>query len=162
MTSITGKVVTNQSGFTYIMALLAVALVTIASSIAYTSTRHVALKVQEQELLFRGMAYYQAIESYYLALTPHQYPAHLQDLLKDPRFLHRRHLRKLYPPANGETWSLVKNKRGRIMGVYYNSARPAIKRAGFEPLLESFSKAETYADWRFVYPLLLPEKKKTL
>jgi len=151
VTSITGKIINRQAGFTYIMALLAVALVTIASSVAYTSSRHVVLKAKEQELWFRGVAYYRAIESYYLARSPHQYPTNLQDLLKDPRFLHKRHLRKLYLQTDGAPWQLLKDKSGAIIGVYFDSPQRPINQASFTKPFEHFSRAQTYADWRFVY-----------
>lgn len=153
-----GKMTNYQSGFTYVMALIAVALISIASGLAYSSTRHIAHKAQEEELIFRGMAYYHAIESYYQAKSPHQYPKRLDDLLRDPRFLYKRHIRKRYAQPNGEPWSLLKNSNGRIVGVFFDSERQPIKQAGFGKPFLHFNSAKNYRQWLFT-PLQLTDKQ---
>ena len=63
---------------------------------------------REAELLFRGQAYRRAIESYYRANGV--YPRALEDLLKDPRFPSKRHIRSLYPDpmGKGQAWLLLR------------------------------------------------------
>lgn len=153
----TGKAINRQSGFTYLLALLAVAVVTITSGVTYTSSRYTATKAMEEELLFRGTAYYQAIKSYYLASTPRQYPNRLDDLLKDPRFLTaKRHIRQLYPAPKGGEWRVIYNKQKRIMGVHYDSEKKPIKESGFLKPFEGFAQTKKYSDWSFSY---IPEVK---
>ena len=120
-----------------------------------------AQRDKEAELLFVGDEMRRAIASYYHRGPVRQYPATLEDLLKDPRFPQPvRHLRQRYrdPVTNSAEWGLVLAQGGGIMGVYSLSEARPFKRANFAGANASFAdRAEalgekiTYRDWQFVY-----------
>lgn len=148
--SAVGKSSNRQQGFTYPLALLAVAVISILAGIGSVRIAHQVQVEKEAELLFRGLAYRRAIRSYYLAASPHAYPRRLEDLLKDPRFAHRRYMRALYPDPFGDRWQLIHASDGGIAGIASSSTRQPIKRFRFPLGLEQFEKAKTYRDWQFV------------
>lgn len=133
-----------------LLMLAGMALATYSQSWAAARQRSL-----EKELLFDGLAYQQAIESYYLS-TPgpvKALPLSLADLVDDKRYpkpLH--HLRKLYPdPLNPQReWGLIK-QGGAILGVYSQADGVPFKQANFDPPLDGLAAAKSYADWRFVY-----------
>jgi type II secretory pathway pseudopilin PulG len=82
---------------------------------------------------------------------PRGYPGSLEELLKDERFPGvRRHLRKIFvDPMTGKAeWGLVQ-VAGRIVGVHSLSTAVPIKQAGFESEDQTFSGAQSYAEWVF-------------
>ncbi len=134
------------------MVLVVVVVMAITSQVAMTSIHYQRAADREAELLFRGMAYQQAIESYYYAIPEAPaYPSRLDDLINDPRFLHRRHIRQLYPePMEGE-WSIIYSGNGRIMGVVSQSHDMPLKQANFPRQLDAFTGSQSYSDWQFVF-----------
>lgn len=153
----------HQRGFTYLLVLFFVA--SVAAGLAAVGELWTTSRQQEREveLLFAGNAIRQAIAAYYAA-TPgplKQYPATLDSLLKDPRFLDtRRYLRQLYPdPITGSTeWALIKAPQGGIMGVASASEATPLKRAGFRYPNQAFEDQAMrlkdklrYRDWEFIY-----------
>ena len=113
----------------------------------------------EAELLFRGLAYRNAIKSYYHANpTLKKYPRILDDLLEDPRQPGRRFLRQLYvePVVRKSDWVLLHSSDGGIVGVASSSEREPLKQANFIPELAHFEGASRYRDWEFIY---LPQRK---
>jgi len=153
-----GKV-NKQQGFTYIMMLAALVIVMILSTVASVFTSHQVRADKEAELIFRGLAYRAAIESYYQShKIIKKYPARLEDLLIDNRFVLRRHIRELYQdPVSKEEWRLIYGSGGGIMGVASRSDLTPLKVAGFPKALKLFEGATSYADWRFEY---IPSKKR--
>jgi type II secretory pathway pseudopilin PulG len=140
-------------GFTYLAALLAVAILGVGLALAGEVWHTARLREKEAELLFVGNQYRKAIERYYLA-GPRQYPRSLEDLLKDPRKPGtERHLRRLYPdPIRGASeWGVVRAPDGGIMGVHSLSEEAPLKRANFRVRDAAFEGARRYADWSFVY-----------
>ena len=111
-----------QSGFTYLWVLAALAILGVGllavSEVWVTSARRQRLV----ELEWIGVQFTQAIGSYYQA-TPgaaKSYPATLQDLLEDHRYVTtRRHLREIYvnPFTGKPDWELVLGSDGRVHGV---------------------------------------------
>ena len=89
----------RQQGFGYLLVLLLVVLMGIGLGVAGTLWKTESQRVKENELLFVGEAYRQAIRNYYAAPGPvKQYPKSLEDLLLDTRQTQlTRYLRKLYP-----------------------------------------------------------------
>jgi type II secretory pathway pseudopilin PulG len=153
----------RHRGFTYLLVLFFIA--SVAAGLAAVGELWATSRQQERELdlLFAGNAIRQAIAAYYLA-TPgplKQYPASLENLLKDPRFPDtRRYLRQLYPdPATGSTeWALIKAPQGGIMGVASASEGAPLKRAGFRDPNRAFEDQAVrlkeklrYRDWEFIY-----------
>src|SRR3990172_7233078 len=113
----------NQSGFTYLGLLFVVAMAGVAlaaTGMLWSTQRQ---REREQELLFVGNQIRQAIGSYY-ERSPglvKRYPAKLDDLLKDNRFINvQRHLRQHYvdPLTDSQEWGLVTAPEGGVMGVY--------------------------------------------
>jgi len=99
----------NQNGFTYLGLLFAVAMAGVALAATGTLWSTQRQREREQELLFVGNQIRQAIGSYYQrspGLVKH-YPAKLDDLLKDNRFINvQRHLRQRYldPLTDSPEW----------------------------------------------------------
>jgi type II secretory pathway pseudopilin PulG len=149
----------SQDAFTYITALVFVTVIGISltTGSAYWST--IIAREKEKELLFRGNEIRRAIESYYNGAPgggSHQYPASLNDLLKDNRYLAtRRYLRKIYkdPLTKDGQWGLITAPGGKVKGVFSTSKAMPLKAGNFSEDLKAFENAEKYSEWRFVYPL---------
>ena len=145
----------RQRGFTYAMVLVAIVLVGIFAGVANITVSRIVQMDREEELIFRGMAYRNAIRQYY-AVAKH-YPRSLEDLLKDSRFVHRSFLRKPYPdPMSREAgedggWHLVRAPDGGIAGVASRSRDEPLKKTNFPVGLESFDGVQSYAEWVFEY-----------
>lgn len=155
-TSTAGRRRNKQAGFTYIMVLAAVAVVGIIVEAASAMTAYAVRADRERELLFRGIAYRNAVKSYYEADPIRKtYPRDLKDLLRDPRFPNRRHLRALYPDpmASGEKkeWRLVRSPDGGIAGVVSSSSEEPLKQANFAKDFEKFGGAKAYSEWIFEF-----------
>jgi type II secretory pathway pseudopilin PulG len=163
--STAGKRRNSQGGFTYVAVLAAVVVAGILVETATTVTSHVVQAEREAELLFRGQAYRNAIKSYYEAGQSKTYPRSLEDLVRDPRFPNKRHIRVLYPEpmtmrGKGE-WVLVHAPNGGIAGVSSPSTAAPIKQGNFPKDLQEFSGATSYSEWIFQYqPLALPSLVK--
>lgn len=169
-TSTAGKPASKQAGFTYVMVLAAVVVIGILAEAATAVSSRAVQVDRESELLFRGRAYQRAIRSYYEAGNPiKQYPRNLEDLLHDPRFPNKRHLRILYldPMAKDDkgTWLLVRAADGGIAGVASSSKEEPLKKANFPREFEKFTEAKTYSEWVFDYTprqlLLQPMQTQT-
>ena len=142
----------RSQGFTLPLMLI------ILIALAYSGMRlelngsYLLRRDREEELLFRGRAYMNAIKSYYLAApgVAARYPAKLEELVADPRFRGRRHIRQLYDdPMTGGGFGLLRNESGGIVGVVSASAGAPFLKTGFDEDLDGFDKAATYREWRF-------------
>lgn len=159
VTSTAGKSPNRQGGYTYALMLVAVLVMGILAQGAVTLASTEMQREREAELLFRGLAYQRAIRSYYLAGTRHAggkqtLPRSLDDLLKDPRAQHLRHLRDLYPDpmaASGDSWLLIRDGDGGIAGVASVSRAEPLRRANFPRGLERFAGAKSYSEWVFEF-----------
>jgi hypothetical protein len=121
------------------------------------SAAHARQRQDEAELLWVGQQYKRALESYYNG-TPRGVkvlPATLEELLEDRRFPQPvRHLRRLYrdPMSAGGQWVVI--RRGpQVIGVRSASERRPFQRSDFEPGLEQFDQAVSYAEWTFTAAL---------
>ncbi len=152
-TSTAGNPASSQRGFTYVMVLVAIVVIGILVEVAHETTWRLLQVDREAELLFRGLAYRAAIESFYKANG--SYPRELADLIKDPRSASRRHLRAAYPDPMGKgekkEWVTVRAKDGGIAGVVTTNDGEPLKKANFPVGLEKFSNAKSYKDWIFEY-----------
>ena len=149
----------DQKGSALLVVLVMIVIVGLSAGIAGTSWRTIVQRADEAELFWRGDQYRQAIKSYYeygaggsRKLTG-QYPAKLEDLIKDPRSLARKkHMRQLYAdPLTGGDWVLIKDKAGRITGVRSSSDLEPFKQDGFSLEYENFAGATSYTAWEFNY-----------
>jgi type II secretory pathway pseudopilin PulG len=111
---------------------------------------------REEQLIFVGDQYRQAIRKYYYSVpngSPQVLPMSLEELLDDDRYPIRvRHLRRLYPdPITGNSqWGEIR-AGDRIAGVYSLSESQPIKQAGFSPANENFIDSSSYQDWVFTF-----------
>lgn len=152
-----GKSVRGQGGFAYLWTLLLVAFMgvglVIVSEVYSTSLQ----RERERELIFIGREFRNAIGRFYESPTSggqRQYPAALEDLLKDPRFPNgRRYLRRIYiDPMTGEdAWGLIR-VNGRIVGVHSLSDKTPIKQDNFDTTEAVFRGKAKYSEWSFTYP----------
>ncbi len=139
-------------GFSYVMVLVVLVVVSIAAQVATIPVSRITRSDKEKELLFRGQAYLKAIESYYFSIPDKPaYPHYLTELEKDPRFLHRRHIRRLYSEPFAEKWRVLRNSNGEIIGVASSSEMKPLKMDNFPMGLNAFTGAERYSEWEFVY-----------
>lgn len=146
----------RQHGFSYVVVMFLVAIASIASVRALESTLVSERRDKEAELLWRGMAYRDAIRDYYVNSpgTGNVYPKELKDLLYDSRRVRMtRPLRKLYrdPMTDDGQWAPVRNDAGDLIGIRSRSTVKPLKQAGFPLELASFKNAQHYSDWKFVY-----------
>lgn len=150
------KLPSYQGGFSYLIALFAVAVVALLSLRALEHQKTKEQRIKEEELLFVGLAYQNAIRAYYEGSpgSAKQYPAELSDLLFDGRATKiKRPLRRLYrdPITGSENWGLIRNADGNLIGVYSLSTEKPIKVGGFPKELQSLTGANRYQDWKFVF-----------
>jgi type II secretory pathway pseudopilin PulG len=140
-------------GYSLLGLLILVALMGLALGAMSTVWTTGSTREKERQLLWIGVQFRDALASYAKSSQgAATYPTRLEDLLEDPRFPGvRRHLRRIYPdPFTGKaTWGLVKAGEA-IVGVYSLAPGAPVKIDGFDTGLESFAKASTYADWKFV------------
>lgn len=146
----------RQRGFTYLAVLFAVAILGAVLGASAVVWHAQAQRDKEQELLFIGHAYRQAITQYYEKTpgTAKQFPKKLEDLLEDKRQVRlTRYLRKLYldPMTASKEWGLVTGPGESIVGVYSRSSRAPIKTGKFDEVDKDFNGASSFMDWKFVY-----------
>ncbi len=147
----------SQHGFTYVIALFLVAILSVATLTALERTITKDRRDKEAQLLYVGQAYRTAIMQYYLNASgpARSFPPDLNTLLQqDSRLTTKpRYLRRLYlDPMTGSTnWGTVKAEDGGVMGVYSYSTQQPIKTAGFPAVLANFIGAQTYQQWQFIY-----------
>jgi type II secretory pathway pseudopilin PulG len=144
----------RQGGFTYLGLLFAIAFLGLLTASAGEVWHVASQRDREEELLFVGQQFSNALASYRAAtpVEPKQFPRRLEDLLEDRRGpTMRRHLRKIFvdPMTGGTEWGLVKVGDG-ITGVYSLAEGRPLKRANFSSEGASFSNANSYRDWRFL------------
>jgi len=158
-----------EAGLTYVAVLFFIA----ASGAALAATAmvwsHERQREKEQELLWVGNKFREAIGLYYQRSpgTVKRYPEKLEDLLEDRRYLSlERYLQKVYrDPITGKSkWGLVPAPGGGIMGVHSLSERSPIKTGEFSYANRGLTGSTRYSDWRFVYesPALSAETGKPL
>ena len=144
-----------QCGFTYIGILLFLAVFGALSAGVVSAGANAGQRAAEEELLWVGTQYRNAIRSYYEAgVGGRRFALTLPELLRDPRIPGvRRHLRRIYPdPLTGsEDWGIVQAPGGGIMGVYSKSTARPIKADVFPVEYAGFVNKEKFSDWAFAY-----------
>lgn len=145
----------RQQGFTYVVVMFLVAVLSIVSVRALQYTRMAEQREKEAELLWVGMAYRNAIAAYYNEAqgSTKVFPTQLKELLKHELTNPTRPLRKLYrdPITGSKDWGMVRNEDGALIGVYSLSQQRPLKREGFRPEMAGFTNAQRYSDWKFVF-----------
>lgn len=144
----------RQRGFIFLAMLIILAILGAGLAATGTFWHEVQQRAREQELLFVGQQYRQAIKLYYETGGLRKYPPSLEALLLDERSpAIRRYLRRPYrdPLTQSTDWGLIQAPQGGIMGVYSLAAGKPIKRANFPKVLNWEMGKTRYADWTFVY-----------
>ncbi|WP_223464021.1 MULTISPECIES: type II secretion system GspH family protein [unclassified Pseudomonas] len=143
----------GQDGFTYLGVLFLIVVMGLGLASAGELWATAARRDRENQLLWAGTQYAQALRSYYRS-SPGvaQYPKELADLLQDERFpTARHHIRRLYPePMTGGEWELIRGIDGRISGVYCPSTEKPLKQVNFPSEWSDFNGMASYKDWQFV------------
>jgi type II secretory pathway pseudopilin PulG len=144
----------RSAGFTYPVLLVAVAILGLGLAKLGPLWDESARRDREQELLRVGELYAQALADARKDSPGGEgaYPARLEDLLLDTRFVGtRRHLRRLYPDPlqPGRPWGLVRDARGAIIGVYSQDLRQPMALVALERGPVSLPAANRYSDWIF-------------
>ena len=143
----------RQQGVTLLGLLFVIAGISIGMTATATLWSTAVQREKEQELLFIGNQYRQAIESFWQKPSGIQrLPKNFDELLEDPRYPDTvRHLRKLYrDPMTGSTeWGTVKGNDGGITGVYSMSTEMPMKRGNFPVIYQDFKEAKSYQEWIF-------------
>jgi type II secretory pathway pseudopilin PulG len=163
-----GERARRESGFVYIALLIGLAIIGIglsATSEVWTQSRQ---REKEEELLFVGNQFRQAITRFYQQSPPaaRRFPMTLEELVDDVRAPDKpaHHLRKIYPDpmGSGTRWGEVRLASGQLVGVYSQSNDAPFKVFGFALRDKDFLDKEHYADWIFrsalpaANPLLAP------
>ena len=147
----------RQRGFSYVWTLMTIAMLGVGLSIAAEVYALGMKRERERELLFVGHEFRAALRSYYRAQMragQHEYPASLDDLLKDGRFPgNARHLRRIYidPLTGNADWGLVR-MGGRIVGIHSRSEGRPVKQDNFDMDDSAFRNRQKYSEWVFTYP----------
>jgi hypothetical protein len=147
----------RQRGFSYLWVLMLVALMGVGLTVAADLDAIASRREREAQLLVVGRQFQVALGRYHAGGADgarHEYPATLEDLLRDPRVPGvRRHLRKVFvdPITGNKQWGLVR-LNGRIVGVHSLSEQEPIKQDGFTPEHRALKGKKKYAEWLFVYP----------
>jgi len=134
---------------------VAIIIIGISLGAAGKYWQNVMMREKEEELLFRGGQYRLAIERYFLARPPFQYPPSIDELLKDSRFPQaKRHLRQKYKdPITNDDFEIFKDpmKGNRITGVYSKSEKEPLRTAGFDEPYKDFEGKKAYKEWQFIF-----------
>lgn len=145
----------RQQGMLLLGVLVFIAIGTLMVSNASQRWADARQRDAEEDLLYVGLQYRKAIESYYFRSPPgrRQFPSRLQDLVQDPRFPQPvRHIRRLWPDplAPDSEWGLIR-QNGMIVGIYSQASGEPFRTANFDPALpqQLFGNAKSYKDWRF-------------
>ena len=146
----------NRKGLTYLMVLMMVMIMGIMLGAVGQSWKTIMQREREEELIFRGRQYKDAITRWYNprkdehAATPLR---DLKDLVQDPRTLTtKRYLRRLYTdPMTDKEWSVITDPAKGISGIASSSKAKPLKTGGFPDDLLDLSDKQHYSDWLFVY-----------
>jgi hypothetical protein len=151
----------GERGFTFAGVLLVTAAMGAGMAAYGEIASTAAQREKEQELLFVGDQFRQAIRAYY-ERTPgvvKRFPQKLEDLLEDRRHaIPQRYLRRIYadPMTGKREWGLIEAPEGGIIGVYSLSQAKPFKSGGFAARDAAFGEAQRYSHWRFSYAPAAP------
>jgi type II secretory pathway pseudopilin PulG len=143
----------NQKGMALIAINILVLIAALTLLLITQSAKQDRQRIREQELMFIGMQFVQALESYAKPIDAAgvQLPNELKDLLIDTRAgIERRHLRRIYddPMTGLNAWGLIRNQNG-IVGVHSTSQGAPLRKAGFSKQHDHFKNAKGYHEWVF-------------
>ncbi|NGZ09139.1 MAG: hypothetical protein CV088_07080 [Nitrospira sp. LK70] len=145
----------QETGFSYLMVMIAVTLMGLAMTMAARQLKTVVQRELEADLLAKGIEIQTALALYSASakagrVVPGEvYPQTLAELTRPPKPF----LRKVYldPVGRGE-WELLRAPKGGIMGVRSKSRHKPIKQGNFPLAVRHFEGKPTHYDWVFQYP----------
>jgi type II secretory pathway pseudopilin PulG len=152
-----GRLWQEERGVTYLLVMLAVALMGISVTVAAKQWKAVVQREQEAELLARGIEIQTALAVYSaqqkkgrVGFPGEIYPLTLEELTSQPKPV----LRKAYKdPITGDDWEYVRDPAtARIKGVRSKSKAEPFKQHGFPPTVRHFEGVTSYYLWVFQYP----------
>ncbi len=145
----------TSNGFTYIALLAVIVIVGITMGSAAKSWQNISLRDKEEELLFRGDQYSQAIERFTSAIPGNRlYPQSIDELLLDNRTPQgKRHLRQKYlDPITGKDFIEIRDPlTNRIIGVHSPSDKEPLKQGNFPGSYQEFEGKRSYSEWKFQF-----------
>ncbi len=154
--------ISKQGGMAMVVVNIVLLIAALSLLVVAQNAKQDRQRSKEQELMFVGMEFTRALESYAKPVDAAgiQFPNDLKDLLLDTRGgVERRHLRRIYddPMTGKAAWGFVRNQSG-IVGVYSMSQLLPLRKAGFAPAQDNFKNAKGYHQWIFQLPaqMLLP------
>jgi type II secretory pathway pseudopilin PulG len=159
---------TSAAGFTLIAAMVAVTIIGIMLGATGQSWTMFMKREREEELLFRGMQYRDAIIRWNNGgKIPSTLPGAIQpvlqnkkplmdlkDLLQDPGSAGTvKYLRQLYKdPITGKDFVPIPDANKNIIGVASSSEDKPLKTSNFPEELKVFlADKKKYSEWQFVY-----------
>jgi len=145
----------KYKGFVYVGLLIGLTVIGIGLSAVSEVWSQSRQREREEELLFIGNQFRQAITRYYLGSPRGQmrFPMSMEELLQDDRSpdASRRYLRRLYvdPMTNKADWGEIRLPGGQLVGVYSQSDDAPLKVAEFRLRDKDFADKTHYSEWIF-------------
>jgi type II secretory pathway pseudopilin PulG len=155
MRSLLASLRRHETGFSYLMVMIAITLMGLAMTTAARQWKTMVQRELETDLLAKGIEIQTALALYSAStkagrVVPGEvYPQTLAELTRPPKPF----LRKVYldPVGRGE-WELLRAPKGGIMGVRSKSRQKPIKQGNFPLAVRHFEGKPTHYDWVFQYP----------
>lgn len=145
----------QETGFSYLMVMIAITLMGLAMTVAARQWKTMVQRELEIDLLAKGIEIQTALALYSASakagrVVPGEvYPQTLAELTRPPKPF----LRKVYPDPMGRgEWELLRAPTGGIMGVRSKSRQKPIKQGNFPLAVHHFEGKPTHYDWVFQYP----------
>ncbi len=146
----TRRIPREDAGYTYITALILIFAAALAAQVTWIPTATEKARDNEEELIFRGSAYRDAVQSYWAWNTLNQFPPSLDALVSDPRQDGLRHLRRAYesPVCDGR-WRILSAPGGGVAGVAPDCDMRPFRQTSFPNGLDDLDGSESYMNWEF-------------
>jgi hypothetical protein len=146
----------RERGFTFVLLLIAIALLGLSGSLFLTYWSEVQRRQNEEELFRIGAEFAAAIKRYYESSpgSVKQLPRSLHQLVEDDRFVGvRRHVRRIHvdPVTRTAEWGIVRGRDGGILGVHSLSEKPPLHRKGLPASVRVMGSGDRYSQLSFVY-----------
>ena len=144
----------NSTGFTYLALLAAIVIIGITLGTVARYWSNVSARDKEEELLFRGNQYRNAIENYYYGIPgKFEYPPSIDELVRDSRSAAGKHYlrQKFKDPITGEDFIEIRDQNMRVIGVCSASDKEPLKQANFDAADSEFEGRKAYSDWKFQF-----------